>query len=110
MAEKRKAKRFPINLKAHYFPGEERESGKECTIINVSRDGAGLEFYTSEEIVVGSTPLLEIVCPEIRKSTNVEGVVRWVKQGKRDFIGGIEVTARSDEDKLANLLMYTMGI
>jgi len=110
MAEKRKSTRFPINLKAHYFPDDERENGKACTIINVSRDGAGLEFYTSEEITVGSTSLLEIFCPEITNSTNVEGVVKWVKRGKRDFIGGIEVTERSDEDKLANLLMYTMGI
>ncbi len=110
MAEKRKAKRFPINLKAHYFSSEERGNRKECTIINVSRNGGGLEFYTSEKIVVGSTPLLEIFCPEIKEATNVEGVVRWAQRGKRDFIGGIEVTARSDEDKLTNLLMYTMGI
>ena len=110
MEEKRKSKRFPINLKAQYFLNERGKTGTECTIINVSRDGEGLEFYTSEEIIVGSTPLLEISCPELREPTNVEGTVRWAQQGERDFVGGIKVTSRSDGDKLSNLLMYTLGI
>jgi len=110
MVEKRKSRRFPIHLKAHYFTGEREGNGKKCTIINVSRDGAGFEFYTDERIVVGTLPLLEISCPELIEPANVEGIVKWVKQGKMDFIGGIEVTSRSDEDTLSSLLTYTMGM
>ena len=38
--------RCPTLLKGLYFLDEEKGEGKECTIINISDNGAGLEFYT----------------------------------------------------------------
>lgn len=115
MEERRKSKRFTINLKAQYSQeerkGKGREGkGKECTVINISRTGAGLELYTSEKIIVGTTLFFEMFAPEVIGPTKVEGIVRWVKQGKKDFIGGIEVTSKSDKDKLEDLIMFTLAL
>ena len=110
MEERRKTKRFATNLKAHYFLKEGEGEGKECTVINISRNGVGLEFYTAEEIVAGSTIFIKIVAAKSLKPTDVEGVVKWVNQGGRDFISGIEANSQSDEDKLANLITFTLGL
>lgn len=110
MEERRKSKRFTINLKAQYSQEERKGKGKECTVINISRTGAGLELYTSEKIIVGTTLFFEMFAPEVIGPTKVEGIVRWVKQGKKDFIGGIEVTSKSDKDKLEDLIMFTLAL
>ena len=110
MEDKRKAKRFATNLKAHYFLKEGEGEGKECTVINISRNGVGLEFYTAEEIVVDSTIFIKIVAAKSLEPTDVEGVVMWVHQGGKDFISGIEANSKLDEDKLANLINFTLGL
>ncbi len=110
MEDKRKAKRFATNLKAHYFLKEGEGEGKECTVINISRNGVGLEFYTTEEIVAGSTIFIKIFAAKSLKPTDVEGVVKWVNQGERDFVGGIKANSKLDEEKLANLITFTLGL
>jgi len=110
MEERRKSKRFTVSLKAQYFLKERKGSGKECTVININRSGAGLEFYTSEKINVSSSLLLEIFVPDSRESINVKGILRWFKKGERDFIGGIEVISKSDEEKLESLIRLTLGL
>lgn len=110
MEERRKTKRFATNLKAQYFLKARKVDGKECTVINISQCGLGLEFYTAEKIVAGSALLLEIFATEVMELTNVEGIVKWVKQGEKDFIGGIEVTSKSDKEKLTNLIKFTLGL
>jgi len=102
--ERRKSRRYPSNLKGQYFLKERKGDGKECTIINISLNGASLAFYTLENISVSSTLLLEIFDCKGKESTNVEGIVRWVKQGKKDFICGIELTETLDEAKLTTLV------
>jgi hypothetical protein len=49
--ENRKSKRFPTHLKAHYFFKERSGKGKECVVINISLNGAGLEFYTAKQLM-----------------------------------------------------------
>jgi len=109
MEEERESRRLAANLKAKYFLKEEKGNGKECTIINVSHGGVGLEFYTSEKIVEGSTLLLEIFYAKGIKPIQVEGTLMWVKQGEKDSIGGIEITSKSDKDKL-EVLIITLGL
>ena len=54
-------------MKGFYFIGEKKGEGKECTIINVSLNGAGLEFYTFEAISVKTKLFLEIFPPDGEK-------------------------------------------
>ncbi len=106
---KRKSKRFTTNLKAQYFLGESKGNGKECTIINVSSNGAGLEFYTQEKLAVSTDITLKIFAPKATEPINVQGILRWVKRGEKDFVGGVEVVLQSDKDKLAVLIELILG-
>ena len=110
MEEKRKYIRCAINLKARYFLGDRKGNGKKCTVIDVSPSGAGLEFYMPEKIGIGSNLILEVFAPKATDPINVKGIVRWVRQGEKDFVGGIEVTLRSDNEKLADLVELILGL
>ena len=109
MEERRKTKRFATNLKAQYFL-KERKEGRECTVINISRSGVGLEFYTAEEVVAGSTLLIKISTAKSLETTEVEGIVKWVTHGEKDFVSGIEATSQLDEERLASLIALTLGL
>ena len=109
MEERRQSKRFAIHLKAHYFL-KERKEGRECTVINISRSGVGLEFYTAEEVVAGSTLLIKISTAKSLETTEVEGIVKWVTHGEKDFVSGIEATSQLDEERLASLIALTLGL
>ena len=101
--ENRKSTRFPTHLKAHYFLKERRGKGKECVVINISLNGAGLEFYTAETIGEASKLFLSIVPPQGNETISAEGIVRWVKHGARDYVCGIELTRSLDRIALEKL-------
>ena len=110
MERERKSRRFTTNLKAQYFLGESKGNGKECTVINVSSNGAGLEFYTHEKISISTDLTLKIFAPKATDPINVKGILRWVKQGEKDFVGGVEVVLQSDKEKLAVLIEFILGL
>ena len=101
--ERRRSWRFPTMLKGHYFLEEKKGKGKECTIINISVNGAGIEFYTDETVSVNSKLFLEIFPPDEEESINVEGIIKWVKQGKMDCVCGIQLTEKLYETQMAML-------
>ena len=109
MEGKRKSRRFTTNLKAQYFLGENKGSGKECTVINVSSNGAGLEFYTHEKIGISTNLTLKVFAPKATGPINIKGILKWVKQGEKDFVGGVEVVLQSDKEKLAVLIELILG-
>jgi hypothetical protein len=101
--ENRKSTRFPTHLRAHYFLQERRGKGKECVVINISLNGAGMEFYTAETIGDASKLILSIVLPRGNGTISAEGIVRWVKRGARDYVCGIELTRSLDRIALEKL-------
>jgi len=98
----RRPGRYLTQLKARYFLNEARDNWKECTIINISLKGMGIEF--NEAINVESTIHLMII--ELRGSEPVttKGELRWLKQRENDFIGGIELAETLDEITFAKLI------
>ena len=101
--EDRRSWRFPTILKARYFFQEKKGEGKKCTVINISLNGAGLEFYSCDTISVNTKLFLEIIPPDGNETVNVEGIVRWVKQGRKDFVCGIKLTETLNKAKLKML-------
>jgi len=93
--------RFVTQLKAQYFLNEKREKWNECTIIDISPKGMGVEF--KQDINVGSTIHLVIIIPRELEPIMVKGKLKWIKQRGNDFVGGIEFTELLDEDKFAKL-------
>lgn len=103
MEQKRKFKRLPTNLKAEYSLKESTDEGKQCTVINISLNGAGLEFYAHESVELGTKLILKIFDQDGEKAFDAEGVVRWSKQGGKDFVCGIELTTALDKFTLSTL-------
>ena len=103
MEQKRQYKRLPTNLKAEYSLTAGVDEGKQCTVINISLNGAGLEFYAHESVEVGATLFLKIFDPEGSESFETEGVVKWSKQGEKDFVCGVELTTVLDKFTLSTL-------
>ena len=80
MEQKRRFIRLPTNLRAEYSLKGSGGEGKKCTVINISLNGAGLEFYSSEYIDVGATLVLKIF-----DSTEEETVDEVLKIFRSEF-------------------------
>ena len=102
MEDQRKYKRFPSQLNARYLE-ENKEEWKDCRIINVSREGMGVEVYMQEAINIGSFLQLEIVLPVRKEPIDAIGTLMWVRELKEDpkfnFVGGIKLITIDPEDK-----------
>ena len=95
--------RFSTALKGIYFIEEKRGKGENCTIINISVNGAGLKLYARETIIVNSKIFLEIFLPDGKETINVEGVTRWVNPGSKDCVCGLMLTNKLNEAQMAML-------
>jgi len=102
MDDRRKYKRFPVQLSAQYL-GENGKKWKECSVINISREGMGIEVYMREKIHVGSILQLEIDVPVKNKQISVMGTLMWIKKLKGNpmfnFVGGVMLITIDPEDK-----------
>ena len=98
--DRRRFKRFDTHRKARYFLKEGSGCWKECTIINISRKGLGIQCHTHEKITVGSTMLLKVFFSAETEATSVIGMIRWIRKREDGFIGGIESIKVLDDDSL----------
>jgi transcriptional regulator with XRE-family HTH domain len=94
--------RFLISLKAQYSLKEEDAVWEECTIIDFSSTGIGVEF--NKPVSLDSTIHLAIHLPKESEPFSVKGRLKWIKQSKNRFIGGIELTEIFDENKTFAIL------
>ena len=101
MEERRRFKRFPIKLNAKYLLGENHKKWKPFMVINISREGMGMEVYLQEKIPIDSILQIEIIVPEKEKPVMAIGILRWIKEleKKVDFLGGVDLTKIDSRDK-----------
>lgn len=104
--ERTESVRIPTSVKARYFLKNEPVPGKDCTVINISLNGAGLAFYAQETMGQGSRLSLKMYALGGKATITVEGVVSWVKQGKKDFLFGIKLLEALDHTKQLALGLY----
>jgi hypothetical protein len=104
--ERKKTIRISTSLRAQYFFKDEQQEAMECTVINISLSGVGLAFYTPEKIDVGSLLFLKIFAIGGKTTITVEGIIKWVNQGKKDFLCGVKLTEALDEVKLVMLGLF----
>jgi len=104
--ERTESIRIPTSVKARYFLKNEQLPGKDCTVINVSLNGAGLAFYGRETMEKGSRLSLKMYALGGKATITVDGVVSWVKQGKKDFLCGIKLIEVLDNAKQMVLGLY----
>jgi len=103
MENTRRFERFPTQREGQYFLVKEKEKGKNCTIIDVSRKGLGMIFHSNEEISVGTNIRLEIPDPITLDTIDVRGELRWSKEIGGEFIGGIELSRILSDVKFSKL-------
>ena len=110
--ERRGFFRVLTNLKCQYILKDKKNRLEKCTIINIHHKGIGLEFYTPKKIKVGSSLTFDIFTSDTLEpiTIKVKGKIKWMKERKRYFIGGIAVTSKIDEEKLAKLIRLILGI
>ena len=59
MEDRRRFRRLKAEMNGRYFLEEKEGEWKQCTIININREGMGITFLTQEKIDVGSIIHLE---------------------------------------------------
>jgi transcriptional regulator with XRE-family HTH domain len=94
--------RFLIRLKAQYSLKEEDAVWEECTILDFSSNGMGIEF--NKQVGLDSTIHLSIHLPKEPEPLSTKGILKWIKQSKNRFIGGIELTEILDGKKIFSIL------
>jgi len=110
--ERRGFFRVLTNLKGQYTLKDKKSRFEKCTIINIHHKGIGLEFYTPKKIKMGSSLIFDIFTSDKSEpiTIKVKGKIKWMKERKRYFIGGIAVTSKTDEEKLAKLIRSILGV
>ena len=104
MDERRKFLRFPLQLRARYTE-QDKDTWKECSVIDISREGMGVIIYAMEAISEGTLLVIEIHAPIQDDPMVVEGKLVWLKEIKDhlpfNYAGGVELTSISPENKWA---------
>jgi hypothetical protein len=102
MDERRKFIRFPIELVARYSENDAKD-WKECSVIDISREGMGINIYAGEYISEGLILQMEITLPVQDDPIAVTGTLMWITELKDDtrfnYLGGVKLLAIKPEDK-----------
>ncbi len=102
MDDRRKFLRFPVQLSGRYSE-KGGEGWKECSVIDISREGMGLSIYSKEHISKGLFLKMEIDFPPQQVPIVVEGRLIWIKKLEDNtpfnYMGGVLLTTIAPEDK-----------
>jgi c-di-GMP-binding flagellar brake protein YcgR len=100
MDDRRKYKRFPIELSAKYHIGGNGK-WKGCTVTNISRNGMGIIVYLQEKLPLDSYLQLEIMFPSKEKKVRAIGILKWLTEVKEEksYMSGVEFVEIDPEDK-----------
>lgn len=103
MEDKRKFVRFPVKISARYSEDDREDRKKQCSIMNISREGVGLTVYLKTKLSLGCEMKFKVDVPGREKSVSFTGTLNWIKALKEDpdynYKGGIKLTAIDSEDK-----------
>ena len=110
MRDERRFLRFAKKRTTSYAPQDKIENIQDCTIIDVSRKGMQIVF--PEKIDLGAIICLQLPVAVTGKlaATTVHAQLKWIKKKGNDFIGGIELTEKLDDEQFEKLLIgYTLS-
>ena len=104
MDDRRRFLRFPLQLGARYAETN-GDNWKECSVIDISREGIGIIIHSKEAISKGTLLNLEIDGPVKDDQITVAGKLVWLKELKDDpsfkYAAGVQLTSIAPEDKWA---------
>ena len=106
MENRRRCKRFSMQLNAQYSFEDTKKSWRQCTIVDATYNGIGIRFKTPEKIDAGSNIHLEILVSKELKPISIKGKLKWIGEGENNLVGGVELTEVLDEITWSNLIRY----
>jgi hypothetical protein len=99
----RKWRRAAVQLPAQYFIKGQSSRFMDCTIVNLSRNGAGVLFPLSESLRAKSSIFFEFVVPNTFVQLTVRGELKNKNSRNDGFVGGIEFASLLPEEMFARL-------
>jgi len=99
----RKWHRSAVNLPAQYFIKGESSRYMDCTIITLSRSGAGVLFPLSEPLKAKSSVFFELIVPKTLEQLTVRGELKNKNKRKDGLVGGVEFVSLLPEEMFAKL-------
>lgn len=106
MENRRRHKRFSMQLDAQYCFDDTKKNWKHCTIMDANHKGMGIKFKKPETTAAGSTIHLEIWVGKELNPIAIKGTLQWIGEGGNNFVGGVELTEVLDEITWSNLIHY----
>jgi len=99
----RKWHRAAVQLPAQYFIKGLSSQYTNCTIVNISRKGAGVLFPFSEPLKERSSIFFEFIIPKTFEQMTVRGELKNKNRREEGLLGGIEFAALLPEEMFAKL-------
>lgn len=103
MKDRRKFLRFPVKLAARYSEEKKDDWTRQCSVIDISREGMGVIVYLKEKLPLGCMLKLKADVPTKEKPVSFTGNLSWIKVLKGDpdfnYKGGIKLITIDSEDK-----------
>jgi PilZ domain len=101
--DRRKFLRFPVKLSARYSEEKKEDWSRQCSIVDISREGMGLVVHLIEKPPIGSLLHFMVDVPTKEKPVCFTGVLSWIKALKEDpdynFKGGVQLEVIDSEDR-----------
>lgn len=99
----RKWRRASVKLPAQYFIKGQSSRYMDCTIITLSRSGAGVLFPVSEPLKTKSAVFFELIVPKTFEQLTVRGELKNKNTRNDGLVGGVEFVSLLPEEMFARL-------
>ncbi len=99
----RKWRRAAVQLPAQYFIKGQSTRYGDCTILNLSRRGAGVLFPLHEPLKAKAPIFFEFQLPNTFAQMTVKGQLKNKNKRNDGFVGGIEFETLLPEEMFARL-------
>ena len=92
-----------VRLPAQYFIKNQSNCYLNCTIVNLSRNGAGVLFPLIETLKIGAVVFLDVVVPKTLEQLTIRGRISRVYQDDNRLGAAIHFEKLLSEAVFANL-------
>ena len=99
----RKWHRAAVQLPAQYFIKGQSSRYMDCTILNLSRSGAGVLFPLSEQLKSRASVFFELIVPNTFEQVTVRGELKNKNARNDGLVGGVEFVSLLPEEMFAKL-------
>jgi hypothetical protein len=102
---RRHYRRENANLPAQYFIKKQSARYQQCTIVNLSRSGAGVLFPPRENLPTGAPVFLDVAVPKSFEQLTLRGEIKRNYRQGGDLYGGIKFEALLPESVFSRLVI-----